>query len=127
MKITTFNPLITTRDADAAIAIFEALGFEKRHVKEGVGEENFTDTRMTDANGFHVDVTHAPDELMMIRMNVDNLDEAIALLEAHGFHKAIHKVTHETIETFDTGSSKFSSMVSSSGIIFAVSQHTPED
>ena len=55
-KITGFNPLIATKDAESAISLFEALGFEKRHTKEGVGEDNATDVRMQDANGFHVDV-----------------------------------------------------------------------
>ena len=31
MKITSFNPLIVTKDAEAAIALFEALGFERPH------------------------------------------------------------------------------------------------
>ena len=35
MKITTFNPLILTKEADNIIALFEELGFEKRHNKEG--------------------------------------------------------------------------------------------
>ena len=31
MKITTFNPLILTKDSESVIKLFEALGFEKRH------------------------------------------------------------------------------------------------
>ena len=31
MKITSFNPLIVTKDAASTIALFEALGFERRH------------------------------------------------------------------------------------------------
>ena len=31
MKITTFNPLIVSQNADEVIALFEELGFEKRH------------------------------------------------------------------------------------------------
>ena len=31
MKITGFNPLIVTKDAEAAIKMFEELGFERRH------------------------------------------------------------------------------------------------
>ena len=120
MKITSFNPLIVTKDAASAIALFEELGFERRHTKEGIGEDNVTDVRMKDANGFHVDVTQGSGEWTMIRMNVDNLEEAIAFLEARGFHKARHAVANKTI---DTGSSKFNIMVSASGFIFAVSQH----
>lgn len=31
MKITSFNPLIVTRDVEAVAGLFEALGFEKHH------------------------------------------------------------------------------------------------
>lgn len=120
MKITSFNPLIVTKDAESAIALFEQLGFERRHTKEGISENNVTDVRMKDANGFHVDVSQGSGEWTMIRMNVDNLEEAIAFLEARGFHKARHTVANKTI---DTGSSKFNIMVSASGFILAVSQH----
>ena len=120
MKITSFNPLIVTKDAESAIALFEQLGFERRHTKEGISENNVTDVRMKDANGFHVDVSQGSGEWTMIRMNVDNLEEAIAFLEARGFHKARHAVANKTI---DTGSSKFNIMVSASGFILAVSQH----
>ena len=120
MKITSFSPLIVTKDAESAIALFEELGFQRRHTKEGIGANNTTDVRMKDANGFHVDVSQGTGEWTMIRMNVDNLDEAVALLEARGFHKARHAVANKTI---DTGSSMFNIMVSASGFIFAVSQH----
>ena len=120
MKITTFNPLIVTKDPESAISLFEALGFEKRHTKEGIGIDNVTDIRMKDANGFHVDISQGDGEWTMIRMNVDNLEEAIAFLEEKGFHKARHEAAHETV---DTGSSRFNIMVSPSGFIFAVSQH----
>ncbi len=120
MKITGFNPLIVTKDAESAIALFEALGFEKRHAKEGIGINNVTDIRMKDSNGFHVDIAQGQGEWTMIRMNVDNLEEAIEFLEARGFHKARHEAAHETV---DTGSSRFNIMVSPSGTIFSVSQH----
>ena len=120
MKITSFNPLIVTKDAESAIALFEELGFARRHTKEGISENNVTDVRMKDANGFHVDVSQGTGEWTMIRMNVDNLEEAIAFLEARGFHKARHAVANKTI---DTGSSMFNIMVSASGFILAVSQH----
>lgn len=123
MKITSFNPLIVTKDAASAIALFEELGFEQRHAKEGISINNVTDVRMKDANGFHVDITEGSDEWTMIRMNVDNLEEAIAFLEARGFHRARHEAAHETV---DTGSSRFNIMVSASGFIFAVSQHTKD-
>ncbi len=124
MKITTFNPLIITKDAESAIALFEELGFKKYHAKDSIGIEDVTDVRMKDANGFHVDVTQGHGEWTMIRMNVDDLEEAIAFLEARGFHKARHEAAKDTV---DTGSSKFNIMVSPSGFIFAVSQHIKDN
>ena len=123
MTITSFNPLIVTQDAESAVKLFEELGFERRHTKQGIGEDNATDIRMKDANGFHVDVSQGSGEWTMIRMNVDNLEEAIAFLEARGFHKARHAVANKTI---DTGSSRFNIMVAPSGFIFAVSEHTKD-
>ena len=120
MKITSFNPLIVTKDSAPVIALFEALGFEKRHAKEGIGKNNVTDIRMKDANGFHVDISQGSGEWTMIRMNVDNLEEAVKFLESRGFHKARHEAAHDTI---DTGSSRINIMVSPSGTIFSISQH----
>ena len=124
MKITSFNPLIVTKDAEPVIKLFEELGFERRHTKESIGKSNVTDVRMKDANGFHVDITEGQGEWTMIRMNVDNLEEAIEFLEGRGFHKARHEVANKTI---DTGSSRFNIMVSPSGTIFAVSQHRKDN
>ncbi|MBR0266267.1 MAG: hypothetical protein IJQ71_02415 [Clostridia bacterium] len=124
MKITSFNPLIVTKDAESAIKLFEALGFERRHTKDSIGIENVTDVRMKDANGFHVDVSQGSGEWTMIRMNVDNLEEAIEFLEARGFHKARHEAANKTV---DTGSSRFNIMVSATGTIFAVSQHIKDN
>ena len=123
MKITTFNPLIVTGDAKSAIDLFEKLGFETRHAKEGISINNVTDIRMKDSNGFHVDITQGHGEWTMIRMNVDNLEEAVAFLEARGFHKARHDAANKTV---DTGSSRFNIMVSPFGYILAVSQHTKD-
>ena len=120
MKISSFNPLIVTKDAAPVIKLFEELGFEKRHEKEGISVDNATDVRMRDANGFYVDITQGTGEWTMIRMNVDNLEEAVAFLEERGFHKARHDVANKTI---DTGSSKINIMVSPTGTIFSVSEH----
>ena len=120
MKIKSFNPLIVTKDADSAVALFNELGFEKQHTKEDISIDNVTEFRMKDANGFYVDVTQGTGNWTMIRMNVDDLEEAIAFLEVRGFHKARHEAAHDTV---DTGSFRFNIMVSPSGFIFAVSQH----
>jgi hypothetical protein len=44
--------------ADDTIALFEALGFERKHKTESDSDlTTYTSIRMKDANGFHVDVT----------------------------------------------------------------------
>ena len=120
MKITTFNPLIITRDAEPVIALLEELGFRRHHAKKGIGINDVTDIRMKDDNGFHLYITQGDGEYTMIRMNVDNLDEAVALFEKHGFRRARHAAVNDTV---DTGSSKFQMMVSPSGYIVTVSEH----
>ena len=82
MKFTSFNPLIVTKDAAPAIELFEALGFERRHNNTNVDGKNISNVTMKDANGFHVDVAQAdvPRDMTIIRMNVDNFDEAYEYL-----------------------------------------------
>ena len=119
MKITSFNPLIVTKDAEAAIALYEALGFERRHAKTGING-HITSVRMKDANGFHVDVANGdfPGDRTLIRMNVDDLDEAVELLTARGFKKA-----GSFKETEETSSSRFNIMISPSGFIIDIIKH----
>ncbi len=123
MKITSFNPLIVTSDAAAAIALYEALGFEKRHCKTGINDKDITSVRMRyegeDGKVFHVDITQAPVErdIPSIRVNVDNLEEAIDFLEKKGFKNAQgDKIT-------DTGSSRSTMMVSPTGYSLSVAKH----
>lgn len=121
MKITSFNPLIITKDAAPVIELFEALGFEKRHTKTGINDKDITSVRMRyeneDGKVFHVDVTQADSEISTIRMNVDNLDEAYEMLKGKGFTN----VQGEKIT--DTGSSKATMMVSPSGYSISIAQH----
>ena len=102
MKITTFNPLIVSKDAESIITLFEELGFEKRHTPTvDTGDRRVTRTRMKDGNGFYVDISKVetiPRDMTAIRMNVDNFREAYDLLTTHGFKKApgIEEVDLET-------------------------------
>jgi len=45
MKISTFNPQIITSDAESIVEVFEALGFERRHRQEGIGDLDVTGIR----------------------------------------------------------------------------------
>ena len=91
MKITTFNPLIVSQNADDIISLFEELGFEKRHTPFiDTGDRKVIRTRMKDANGFYVDISKVesiPRDMTAVRMNVDNFQEAYDLLTAHGFRE----------------------------------------
>lgn len=122
MKITAFNPLILTKDAEATIALYEALGFERRHTKSGI-EGNVTSVTMRytgdDGKVFNIDVTEAPvpQDVTTIRMSVRGFDEAYQLLEERGFKNAQgDKIT-------ETGTSKATMMVSPSGIPISLTEH----
>ena len=121
MKITTFNPLIVSQDSDEIIALFEELGFEKRHTPlVDTGDRKVTRTRMKDANGFYFDISKVesiPRDLTAIRMNVDNFQEAYELLTVHGFKKA------PGIEEVDLKTAKALLMVSPSGFAVEVIEH----
>ena len=121
MKITTFNPLIVSKDADSAIALFEELGFEKRHTPfVDTGDRQVVRTRMKDENGFYVDISKVdtiPRDMTAIRMNVSNFQEAYELLTAHGFKKA------PGIEEVDLEKARALLMVAPSGFAIEVIEH----
>lgn len=92
MKITSFNPLIVTSRQAEYQKLFEELGFEARHNKTSGVSEAINTVRMKDANGFHIDITFVEDnkqDMTIIRMNVDDLEEACQLLSDRGF-KPVH-------------------------------------
>ena len=121
MKITTFNPLIVSKQADEIVALFEELGFEKRHAPkmddETAADQDF---RLKDANGFYVDVAQhpgVPQDVSMIRMNVRDFDEAYEILTKHGFKNT------RGDDTLETDTSKAATMVSPSGLTIALVEH----
>ena len=123
MTITTFNPAIVTKDPESVVALFEALGFEKRHTKTGINDSDISNVRMRytgeDGKIFHVDVAKAsvPQDITAIRMNVRDFEEAKKMLEEKGFKNAQgDKVTH-------TPSSVATMMVSPSGFAINLGEH----
>ena len=123
MKITSFNPLIVTNHPEEIVSLFEALGFEKKHNPTGTSAigNDYSSYRMTDANGFHVDVatSTAPRDrdVTAIRMNVDDFDEAYDFLIARGFKN----VQGGTVT--NTGSAKACMLYSPSGFGINLIQH----
>jgi predicted RNA binding protein YcfA (HicA-like mRNA interferase family) len=120
MKITAFNPFIITPKADETIEVFEALGFERRHQKDGINDEDISSVDLKNPDGFRMNVAHVaqmPQAMTCIRMSVRDFDEAYKILESHGFKNAQgDKIT-------DTGTSKATMMVSPSGFSISLSQH----
>jgi hypothetical protein len=125
MQITSFNPMIITQNAEPVVALFEALGFERRHTKTGINGD-ITSYRMKytgeDGKAFHVDVVqgHGEKDISTIRMNIRDFDEAYKMLQEKGFKNAQgDKIT-------DTGSSKSTMMVSPSGFTISIAEHIRE-
>lgn len=119
MKITAFNPLIITPKAADAVALFEALGFERAHTKTGI-EDDVTSFDLKLGEDFRIDVTQVdqmPQDMTTIRLSVDDFDEAYELLLSKGFKNAQgDKIT-------ETPTSKATMMISPSGFAISLSQH----
>jgi predicted lactoylglutathione lyase len=121
MNITSFNPLILTKNLEETVKVFEALGFEKCHEMKDVTETGITNIDMKDANGFRLDVagpvSAIPQDKIIIRMNVSDFDEAYEMLTARGFKSPTggKAVEHET--------NKSIMLVSPSGFAFDLCQH----
>lgn len=122
MKITTFDPIIVTKSAEDVVKVFEDLGFEKSHAPVTTTEVGDVQSyRMKNADGFHVDVSNVLQDTerdyILIRMNVDNFEEAYDILIKHGFTNT------RGDKTLDTKSSTTATMVSPSGFRIALVQH----
>ena len=122
MQITNFSPVVITEDAESAIALFEELGFERRHRKEGVNinDKGVNIVNMKHPDGFRVDVTKVermPKDPMAIRMNVRDFDEAYEFLTSRGFTNV------QGSDVTKTGSSRVTPMVSPSGFTIILIEH----
>ena len=121
MQITTFNPMILTKNADEIIKLFEELGFERRHKVDNIDDKDISSVRMKDANGFCVDVARVETmerDMTTMRMNVRDYDEAYAFLKAHGFKNA-----RGEDHTVESKSARSCLMISPSGFSIQLTQH----
>ena len=125
MKITTFNPQIITKDAEPILKLFEELGFEKRHDQEGIGELNVEGIRLKNPDGFYLDIscpdTDLPRDMVCIRMNVDDFDEAYQTLLNNGFKNVYGD------KIVETATSRSAVMVSPSGFGINLIRHIRRD
>lgn len=119
VKITAFNPLIVSTHADEIVALFEELGFEHAHTKEGI-DGYVTNYDLKYGEDFRVDVAQnevVPRDLTAIRMNVRDFDEAYDLLLSKGFKNAQGDMITETSST------RSALMISPSGFAISLSYH----
>ncbi|MBO6116559.1 MAG: hypothetical protein J6P14_05340 [Ruminococcus sp.] len=121
MKITTFDPIIISANQKETIKVFEDLGFVKTHSPVTTVEVGDVEcVRMKNENGYHIDIADVDNvtkDYVVIRMNVDNFDEAYNILKAHGFTNT------RGDNTIDTKSAKAATMVSPSGFRIVVVEH----
>lgn len=120
MKITGFCPLIVTQDQEAVVKVFEALGFEKRHLKTDIEGGNNENISMKDANGNRINIASSkvvPRDLTAVSINVDDFDEAYELLLSKGF------VNPRGDKVTETGSSKATMLFAPSGFPVNIVEH----
>ena len=120
MKITGLCPMIVTRDAESAVKLFEALGFEKRHTKTDIEEGANTNFAMKGADGNRINIASSetiPRDLSAISINVDNFQEAYDFLIARGF------VDPRGDKVSRTSSSVATMLFSPSGFAVTISEH----
>lgn len=121
MKITTFTPQIMTKNAGEVMRVFEALGFEKRHQKNDIGELGVTGIQMQESGGFKLDISENSalpvDAAVCIRMNVDDFEAAYDLLISHGFRNFYGD------HTADTPTSRNAVMIAPSGFMINLVKH----
>ncbi len=120
MKITSFNPLIVTKDAAPIVELFEELGFVRRHeLAASTGTSDIENIRMKNDGGFYVDISQVatvPQDLTLIRMNVPDFDEAYDYLISKGF-------THQSGKVVETETNKSAMLRSPSGFAFDLCHH----
>ena len=121
MQITTFNPMILSRNADEIIKLFEELGFERRHKVDNIDDKDISSVRMEDSNSFHVDVARVESmerDMTTMRMNVRDFDEAYEFLKAYGFKNA-----RGEDHTVESKSARSCLMISPTGFSIQLTQH----
>ncbi len=122
MKITTFDPLIVTSKANDVINTFSSLGFEQTHAPTtSVASGDVKTVRMKSPEGYHIDIADVKEQekdSVIIRMNVDNYDEAYDLLIKQGFKNT------RGDGFVEAKNSKATTMVAPSGFTIALVEHT---
>ena len=121
MQITTFNPMILSKNADEIIQLFEELGFKRHHQVNEIDGRDISSVRMSDANGFHVDIARVETmqrDMTTMRMNVSDYEEAYEFLKSRGFKNA-----RGEDHTVESASARSCLLISPSGFSIQLTQH----
>ena len=121
MQITTFNPMILSKKADEIVRLFEEMGFERKHQVNNIDGKDISSIRMTDGNGFNVDVARVESmerDMTTMRMNVRDFDEAYEFLKSRGFKNA-----RGEDHTVESKSARSCLMIAPSGFSIQLTQH----
>ena len=88
MKVTSFNPIIGTANLEEALEFYNGLGFKPIHHFQQDNVEFYT---LENEAGLRVDILKSNyiveqgyDGIFSLRVNVNDLDEAIAYFESKG-------------------------------------------
>ena len=91
MKILSVNPMIITKYPESNIGIFEKMGFQQTQSKPKDEDAEYFAHRMSDENGFYVDVVQVPvtppQTYTAIRIIVDDYEEAYQAFVSMGFQR----------------------------------------
>ena len=87
MNITSFYPALLAKNADQVVEKMKRLGFEVIHKTKDLIKDVDNEYTLQDKNGFRFDVVHTDilEEKYVIRINVDNIEEAINVHKEMGF------------------------------------------
>ena len=121
MQITTFNPMILSKNADEIVRLFEEMGFERKHQVNNIDGKDISSIRMTDGNGFNVDVARVESmerDMTTMRMNVRDFDEAYEFLKSRRFKNA-----RGEDHTVESKSARSCLMIAPSGFSIQLTQH----
>lgn len=121
MTITSFTPMILSKDADNIVKLFEEMGFEKKHQNDNIDNKDISSISMKDANGFSLTVARVESmekDMTTMRLNVRDFDEAYEFLKDHGFKNA-----RGEDKAVESKYAKSCLMISPSGFSIQLTQH----
>lgn len=120
MEIRAFTPIVFTKDDSGVISQMEALGFEKKHVKDGTENTDVVSTIMKDKNDHSLCLVQSagfPQTFTGIRIMVDNFEEALEEFTKLGYTNIQERKGEQT------GFSVATLLRSPEGLFVSVAEH----